>query len=194
MGNPQTVQVLVDLVHQKQPNFIFLIETMVSRESMEWVKHKLGFQGLFSINSNCNGGGTTFLWTEKNRAQLLSFSNNHNDIRVQFPNTPYWRLTGFYGHADRNRRRESWDLLRYLSHQSQLPWCCIGDYNDLLLSCEKKGNNSHPIWLLKGFNQAVQESGLHDIGVEGYPFIWERRRGFPDWIEERLDRALATMG
>ena len=28
--------------------------------------------------------------------------------------------------------------------------------------------------------------------MEGYPFTWERSRGEPNWVEERLDRALAT--
>ena len=35
-------------------------------------------------------------------------------------------------------------------------------------------------------------SELLDIGMEGYQFTWERSRGTDNWVEERLDRVLAT--
>ena len=28
--------------------------------------------------------------------------------------------------------------------------------------------------------------------MQGYPYTWERGRGTPGWIEEKVDRALAT--
>ena len=34
--------------------------------------------------------------------------------------------------------------------------------------------------------------GLMDIGMEGYEFTWERHRGTENWVEERLDWALAS--
>ena len=76
---------------------------------------------------------------------------------------------------------------------STLPWCCIGDYNDLLTQAEKRGRRSHPEWLIKGFREATESSGLIDIGMEGFQFTWEKSRGTPDWIEERLDRAMVTQ-
>ena len=29
--------------------------------------------------------------------------------------------------------------------------------------------------------------------MEGYQFTWEKSRGTPSWVEERLDRALASQ-
>ena len=37
------------------------------------------------------------------------------------------------------KRRDSWQLLRGLKARSDLPWCVIGDFNDLLAQGEKKG-------------------------------------------------------
>ena len=50
----------------------------------------------------------------------------------------------------------------------------------------------HPTWKLYGFQDVVADSELVDLGMEGYQFTWERFRGTTDWVEERLDRALAT--
>lgn len=43
-----------------------------------------------------------------------------------------WRLIGYCGYANRAHRRESWALIRQLAGMSPLPWCTVGDFNDLL--------------------------------------------------------------
>lgn len=192
LGNSRTIQVLAELVRHLKPTFVFLIETMLLRDRLDAIKLKLGYEGVFAVSSVGHGGGIVLLWKDKNVASLLSYSDHHIDVVVNIPNMLQWRLTGFYGHAARNNRNLSWNLLRQLSSRSTLPWCCIGDFNDLLYSSEKRGSIAHPQWLFDGFRRAVDDSGLLDIGMEGHPFTWERRRGFPDWIEERLDRALVS--
>ena len=39
----------------------------------------------------------------------------------------------------------------------------------------------------------MTNTGLIDLGMEGYQFTWERFRGTMEWVEERLDRAFALM-
>ena len=68
----------------------------------------------------------------------------------------------------------------------------MGDFNDLLHSSEKYGKHVHPKWKLYGFQEAVSDSGLFDFGMIVYQFTWERSRGSEDWVEERLNRALAS--
>jgi hypothetical protein len=75
---------------------------------------------------------------------------------------------------------------------SPLPWCVIGDFNDLLSQDDKKGWLPHPNWLCTGFRNAVNDCDLTDIQLEGYPFTWIKSRGADHVIEERLDRALAS--
>ncbi|XP_073121701.1 uncharacterized protein [Henckelia pumila] len=103
-----------------------------------------------------------------------------------------WHLTGFYSFPERQRRNQSWNLLRMFSNRSSLPWCCIGDFNDLLSQSEKRGRILQPTSLINGFRSAVEESGLEDLGMKGNWFTWERSRGIDFFVEERLDRAMAT--
>ncbi|KAK6140574.1 hypothetical protein DH2020_025681 [Rehmannia glutinosa] len=156
-----------------------------------WVK--LGYEGLFAVSSMGHSGGLSLFWKYNNMANLLSFSQNHIDVSIHLENTSVYRLTGYYGFPERGRRRQSWNFLRHLANQSTLPWCCIGDFNDLLSSSEKRGNIDHPSWLLTGFRSAIDDCGLVDLGMLGYQFTWERGRGSLNWVEERLDRGLATL-
>ena len=79
-----------------------------------------------------------------------------------------------------------------LSTTSTLPWCCIGDFNDICSNEEKRGNTPHPAHLMRGFCEAISDSRLQDIPLQGYQFTWERGRGTEHWVEERLDRAVAN--
>lgn len=82
-------------------------------------------------------------------------------------------------------------MLRQLAEASPLPWCIIRDFNDLMLSDEKKGGQQHPRALLAGFSETVMNCGLNDSGFNGERFTWERSRGTNRWVQERSDRGLA---
>lgn len=79
-----------------------------------------------------------------------------------------------------------------MSRRSSLPWAVIGDFNDIMCHNEKKGHIPHPDGLIRGFNTALNDCELTDLGMRGHPFTWERSRGTDHWIEERLDRAVVT--
>lgn len=113
-------------------------------------------------------------------------------MKVRVEGLGEWRLTGIYGEPDRSQRRKTWDLLRNLSRDSNLPWCTIGDMNNIISQQEKKGGAPYPQWLLDGFNDVIKEINLTDVELIGHQFTWERGRGTSTWIEERLDRALTT--
>ncbi|KAI5415217.1 hypothetical protein KIW84_040601 [Lathyrus oleraceus] len=44
--------------------------------------------------------------------------------------------------------------MRELKDMSNVPWCIVGDFNDLLSQQDKIGNHIHPNWLCVGFCQA----------------------------------------
>jgi hypothetical protein len=98
--------------------------------------------------------------------QILNYSQNHIDIEVNDPLKGVWRLTGFYGFPEGGHRRDSWNFLHHLSNISHLPWCIIGDFNDILSANEKKGRVDRPNWLIKGFREAVTDAGLVDIPMD----------------------------
>lgn len=53
-----------------------------------------------------------------------------------------------------------------------MPWCIIGDFNDMMFGYEKQGGRAHPRSLLEGFTEAVNDSGLMDLWYTGSDFTW----------------------
>ncbi|XP_050233384.1 uncharacterized protein LOC126681873 [Mercurialis annua] len=163
MGNLRTVHELKDLVSFLAPNFIFLMETKISRHKLYGIRSQLGFDGIFIVDSVGTGGGLAMLWKGKGAASLLSYSHNHIDLEVTISGLPSWRLTGFYACPERHLRKNSWNLLRRLSQTSHLPWCIIGDFNDLLAQSEKRGRLMHPESCIDNFRDVITDCALTDL-------------------------------
>ena len=108
------------------------MEVKAKRKKVKKIKKNLRFDGLFLVEGENAGGSLALLWKDQSSTRLISFSRNHIDVVVQIQGLPSWRLTGFYGLLDGNRRKESWNLPKSLKQKSNLPWCCLGDFNDLL--------------------------------------------------------------
>ncbi|XP_030479434.1 uncharacterized protein LOC115696684 [Cannabis sativa] len=104
-----------------------------------------------------------------------------------------WRLCGLYGEPNRHLRHHTWTLLRTMAGESNLPWCIIGDFNNILSNEDKKGGRPYPSSLLTGFQDTVNDCNLIDLELKGYPYTWERSIGAANAVEIRLDRAMVTQ-
>ncbi|KAL8484938.1 hypothetical protein ACS0TY_027297 [Phlomoides rotata] len=102
------------------------------------------------------------------------------------------RVTGYYGFPEHNHRSLSWDLLKRLSRVNFLPWIVAGDFNDLMCDSDKKGRVPHPLHILRGFWNVVDECGLFDVALSGYLVTCSRGRGTSNFVEERLDRVMGN--
>jgi exonuclease III len=192
LGSPSAVSNLKYLVRHHKIVILFLSETLVSSNKIEEIRYVLGFNSCFSVDRVGRSGGFAMFWNSSHNCQLLDYSQNHISVEVIDIDRGNRRLTGYYGYPNGGRRRASWDFLRTLSHQSSLPWCIFGDFNDIMDDSEKRGSISRSRWLINGFRQAVLDSGLSDVPVHGYPYTWFKFLGTSRAVEECLDRALAN--
>lgn len=84
-------------------------------------------------------------------------------------------------------------MIKVLSRRDTLPWCIIGDFNDMLEEANKKGLHKHPRALLDGFKNTIEECNLTELDLMGGSFTWEKSRGKEDWVREQIDRAFASQ-
>lgn len=192
LANPRAIHFLCDVITRIRPSFVFLSETKVNKNSVVKVCKRLGFAGCHSVDSQVKGGGLALLWKNECDIVVKDSCLNYIDFEVNIEQIGRWRYTGYYGCPKRDRREESWSILRELYRRSTLPWCIIGDFNDLMATEEKQGRVVHPRRLLQGFTDVVNDCQLLDLGFNGNMFTWERSRGNEGWIQERLDRGLAN--
>ncbi|KAL0416624.1 UNVERIFIED_CONTAM: hypothetical protein Slati_3494300 [Sesamum latifolium] len=127
-------------------------------------------------------GCLALLWNKDMVVQLYSFSNNHIDVDIlDGTSIANWRFTGFYGELDASRRREVWEKLIRLSRQSDAPWLCAGDFNEILMQLENTGV-PRPMWQIEDFRRALNYSDLIDLGFKGARFTWCNRRQAPETV------------
>ncbi|CAN1835973.1 hypothetical protein LINPERHAP1_LOCUS34603 [Linum perenne] len=60
-----------------------------------------------------------------------------------------------------------------------IPWCVMGDFNDMFDASERKGPNSRLQAFIDGFWLVVEDCSLVDVPMVGYPFTWARAKGKP---------------
>ena len=160
--------------------------------AIEGIKNKLQYSGCFVVSNVGHRGGLAVLWKNEGTATILGSNHRFIDLVVKLEGEEPYRMSCFYGFADRQRRTESWEILRDLAGRSILPWVILGDFNELLAHNEKRGRHAHPFTLISNFRKAITDCGLKDLGFVGHPFTWEKWCGTNRWVEERLDRALAN--
>ena len=82
-------------------------------------------------------------------------------------------------------------MLRMLSSKLRLPWCCIGDFNELLQVGEKKGGVPWSHNLMQAFREAMDVYEFVDLGFSSPAYTWHGKRG-GELIWKRLDQGLAN--
>ena len=191
LGNPRTVQELARMVRAQDPSVVFLIETWQDEGPLERLRCNLQFANKFVSNSRNKGGGLCMFWKQEVNLRVQSFSLSHIDAIINETQPDAWRLMGFYGAPKTQHREPSWNLLRRLKSQFTIPWCCMGDFNELVRLEEKQGRHGRSDRQMQMFRDVLDECSFVDLGFTGLSFtltnnrIWDRT-----W--ERLDRAVAT--
>jgi hypothetical protein len=137
--------------------------------------------------SNGRSGGVILFWKKEVIIQQIFSAPNYIDVRVVEGTNKIWRLTGIYGEPRLQDKYKTWDKLRDLHNQYDLPWVVIGNFNEICFSHEKDGGNARPPRFMQAFREALDDCGLEDLGFTGDPFTWKCGR-----MRQRLDRVVAT--
>ena len=85
------------------------------------------------------GGGLALFWRSSVNLVVVNSSHYYIDTWIDKVSENEWRFTGFYGELDTVRRCKAWDSLILLNHNLEIPWLCVGDFNELIRQDEKLG-------------------------------------------------------
>jgi len=181
------------MVRERRPTFFFLMETICSKQHMDNIRRRLGFDSIFVVDPVGKSGGLAFLWNSESNLEVHNYSRRHINIVVKDgENNPLWKLTGFYGNPNLARRAESWELLQFLNTCHPVPWLYAGDFNEIVEQVEKEGYNLRKESQMKGFREAIESCRLGDLGYLGSMYTWSNKRADGSFTRERLDRAMAN--
>lgn len=101
-----------------------------------------------------------------------------------------WQLTGF----PKKKKEKSLGILFILFLILSF---FLGAFLEILmissLQMKKLAIETIQTTSFKVFRDAISDSGLHDLPMEGYKFTWSKSKGKSDAIEEKLDTMLANL-
>ena len=139
LGNQATVQELAHLVREKDPSALFLSETWTDEDRLEVLRCRFHFTNKFVVKRINKGGGLVLFWKQSINVSICSYSLSHIDTIIDGNTDNPWRFTCFYGAPESHLRENSWNLLRTINGQNNIPWCCVGDFNEIVRNSEKRG-------------------------------------------------------
>lgn len=91
------------------------METLSSKQHLDRVRQRLGFDNFFVVDPVGRSGGLVLLWKVNVNLEIYNYSRRHINVVVNDgEGYPLWKLTSFYGHLDGRKREESRALLRHL--------------------------------------------------------------------------------
>lgn len=109
-------------------------------------------------------GGLALFWRKGVDVSLRWKGRYHIDVDVVGKNGSKWGLIGMYGESKAGEKENTWKLLRTLHGQSNLPWLCVRDFNEILFAGEKEGGPARAQGCMEAFWGALEHCELEDLG------------------------------
>ena len=134
LGNAATVKELRDFARTFAPAVLCVLETQVHKTRVEGLRHSLGYDQVFAVSSSGHSGRLGMYWNNEIKVEILPYSQYHIDSIITETDGSKWRFTCVYGEAHTRERFKTWDMLKYIKASSDLPWVCMGDFNEVLHS------------------------------------------------------------
>jgi exonuclease III len=133
------VRGLLNIQKEEDPDILFLSETKMDERRIDVFQWKLGMTNMMVKDCVGRSEGLAVFWKREVNVHVRMMSRFYIDADVTEVDGFVWRLTDFYGEPSSERKHLSWQALRVLNAARRHPWLCMGDFNEILLGCEKEG-------------------------------------------------------
>lgn len=188
-----TIRELKDLSKKQRPSILFLMETRARRASVDNLRIKLGYQHSHVVEPIGLSGGLCLIWNRDVEIEVMEESQNFiHTIVTSKHDIIGWQCTFVYGDPNPRRRKDLWDNITTLHLRRSNPWCCVGDFNEILHQHEKDGLRPQANRRIAIFRNFLNTTELLDMNLKGAKFTWQSnpRHGFV--TREKIDRVLVN--
>lgn len=193
MAAPATIRELKDLCRKFQPAILFLMETIAHLERVDRTKSTLRFPNMHCVEANGTSGGLCLYWKDSMDIIIKQSSQNfiHTEIYDKEADLS-WCCTFVYAHPNFSQRKLFWPQILSLKPFGSYPWCCMGDFNEILAHHEKEGLREHSESRIQLFRDLLDSSDLMDMALKGCKFTWCSNPRQGQVTKEKLDMILVN--
>ena len=135
----QVIQEVKFLTRTQKPHMFFLLETMVNESNIRRILLQLGLEHFDFVLPVNHSGGITVLWNNGNiHASTLLKETRAIHMLIHDPvNAQNYIISGIYAVAQTRDKSVFWNHLVEPNNVIDLPWCLMGDFNEILCPNEK---------------------------------------------------------
>jgi len=130
----QAVPELKFLIKMHKPDILFIAETLVNEDHLLQILPSLGYYHFDYILPIQHSGGIAVLWNS-DHVHVSILAKDERAVHVLAHDISLGKfsmLFGTYGLAQKKDKKGFWDKLLDMCPVVDLPWCIIGDFNELL--------------------------------------------------------------
>lgn len=166
-----TFRELNDLIRDHKPAIIFLMQTRAHKERVNRIKRRFRYQHVFCVEAQRISRGLCLLWNDYYEVQIMDSCSNYIHTAVKERRSGIVVEFSFiYGNPPFSSRRNLWPRLAKHKPINNSPWCCIGDFKEMLSSAEKDGLRQVDHVRINKFREFLDETGLMDFNLQGCKF------------------------
>ncbi|KAH7853442.1 hypothetical protein Vadar_002449 [Vaccinium darrowii] len=170
------------------------METKNKRNALEKIRRRLQFSNSCYVDPVGLSGGLALWWKEEVDVEVRFKSKNILRCIITWPSSSNrWLGTFIYAPPVWQQRVDFWNYLRSIHAENQLPWLCVGDFNEVGSIWEKQGGEACKRSRVERFQQLLSDCEMMDLEFKGPAYTWSNNQGWAGNIRERLDRAVANI-
>lgn len=83
LENPRTVHDICQLVKDKRPRILFVMDTEIQRNRFSYLRSKLGFERMFMVDCVGCSGSLALLWKEEVELEIQNYSIRHINVVIK---------------------------------------------------------------------------------------------------------------
>lgn len=149
------------------------METRAQKSRVERIKRKLRFQHVFCVDARGTSGGLALLWNDHYMIQFISSSLNyiHTNVVERRAGLAF-DITFIHDNPIFQQRRNLLLRIANLKTSPHGPWCCIGNFNEMLSSGEKDGLRPVDQNGINLFRKFLDDNQFIDLDLKGCKYTW----------------------
>ena len=151
------------------------------------------YENRYYVNPEGLSGGLALWWNNEVEVKVIEAIKNCIDTLVEMEDKKgRSRVCWIYASTDFDERRNQWDYIKKSVEIFDIPWLCIGDFNEIKENGEKKWGRIRGKRRINNFQEFINDCELMEVPFKGqlYTCFNKRESGL---VRERLGRALVNM-
>lgn len=169
------------------------METKIPKAKVEKIRRRLKFHSCFTVEPRGLSGGLCLLWNSQVQVKIFQNSPNFIHTAVFITSTrEEFDCSFVYGNPTFQMRKGLWSSLLDFQSDRNRPWCCLGDFNEVLAHYEKSGIRPYHPRRAELFRDFLNIFGLMDMELKGCAYTWISNPRNGVVVQEKLDRVLVN--